>query len=886
MVSVAFAIKIIHVGILQAHAFQTITYPTWEMFRRHNDHDDLVVLLYGMQGNHHHSTRVRTSLPNSKSLEASINNSIKELEALQRERSSPAGIRIPMRYNSPPPAHKSGTMNSKPSTIRRGSKKSSPNQPKQRLSIRCIRSKPVGSLSPSELRSLCNAIRYSRDESSFSNLEILERILLELEYWHKNVREDADEISGKRTIYLKRIHVFSILTALSNEVRYWKRNDQHRRNENNMGSRPNICKEDVQRLVTVVTLLRELRYSCYIHSDCFNKDVPSFATMIAAEASKYEASAIDTAVLFLDMVELQDDNNEDWDPRIIGAVLDALARYGKAEEAQALVDRAMGLNITSVSTSSRKRLAPTKAGPCYDALIRSWSRRAMILANEGGHDKSITNRRSRNSNDSLPRIEAEDSLARARHILLRDMPELEITITNKTINAVLQGYSALGLGSESESLLMEIESSRSSQLCSCLPPRSPLSNSTWSSILDVGCCNTILNGCSHQLDANNVVCAERLFSAMKKRTPLNLSTDTSVIYDDDTVLSLPFIPPQPDSTSYSSMINCYCKHGMTSKAEELLDEMSNSSSFNVSLSCFLLILQALEVSRELDAPQRVLSLIERSEELLLKPSRLLYVAALKCMKQHGCGEEAEIILGKFNNSHTDHNGPDMYAHMLVLRAWERTAPKSDRLIASTRAESLFRTMQHMANASLLPELDVNAYNCLLNCFARAGEAEKSEELLAQWESSCSNPIQPTSKSYSLVIKALSNSDSADAVQRAWKILIRLGHPNGLTSASPLEQIKIYNSMLRLFAKRGMASEAESLLNTMDEIVDGSVKDGGPDIQSYEAVLEALGRCGDADAPSRAEALVTRLEVMNELSGCLQPSLLAYNSLLNCYANGK
>ncbi len=107
----------------------------------------------------------------------------------------------------------------------------------------------------------------------------------------------------------------------------------------------------------------------------------------------------------------------------------------------------------------------------------------------------------------------------------------------------------------------------------------------------------------------------------------------------------------------------------------------------------------------------------------------------------------------------------------------------------------------------------------------------------------------------------------------------------MKSTSPHEQVKIYNSMLRLFAKRGMASEAEALLTKMDEIVDGAVK-AGPDIQSYEAVLEALGKSGDADAPARAEALVTRLEVMSELGGCFQPSLLAYNSLLNCYANGK
>jgi hypothetical protein len=77
-----------------------------------------------------------------------------------------------------------------------------------------------------------------------------------------------------------------------------------------------------------------------------------------------------------------------------------------------------------------------------------------------------------------------------------------------------------------------------------------------------------------------------------------------------------------------------------------------------------------------------------------------------------------------------------------------------------------------------------------------------------------------------------------------------------------------------------------MLNKMDEIVGGTIKQDGPDIQSYEAVLEALGRCKEADASLRAEALVTWLEVLGELGGNLKPSLLIYNTLLNCYANGK
>lgn len=863
---------------LQALAFQT-THPStaWKMLRTHHDENELWDRM-PMKLIHHHSTRILTAITDSKSIELSINESIKELEALQRQR-SPSGALNPSRKN-PLPSPKSETSNAKISTPRR-TKSPSPNQPKQRESIKFIRSKPVGKLMPSDLRSLCNSIRYNRDESSFSNLEILERILLELDFMHKNAK-----ISERGTVYLKRIHVFSILTALSNEVRSWKRDDQSR-TKTKMAKRPKICNIDIRRLVKVVTLLKELRNSRFIDAECFNKDVPSFATMIAAEASRYEASAVDAAFIFLVMVEEADvDSSEEWDSRIIGAVLDALARFGRAEEAQNLLGRAMGFNITSVGdtmnditetqavrTFSRKQLAHINSGPCYDALIRSWSKRAILLAQENEPDNASTKRRTREKNAALSTrisIQAQKALAQARHILVYEMPTFEITITNKTINAVLHGYSSLGMVSESESLLMEMEILQSS----------PTLNSTRSSMLDVGCYNTVLHGYCQQLHSNNIACAERLFTAMNNGQPLSITK-----HNEENMQQSPFlvIPPRPDFISYSSMIKCYCNHGMTAKAEELLDEMSASSPFKPTSSCYLLIFQALEVSKGPDAPQRVLSLIERS---LPKPNRLLYIAALKCMKQYGRGDEAEVILEKFCNSHTNRSGPDMYAHMLVLRAWEKTESKSDRLTASRRAESWFHGMQKLVDASQLPAMDVNAYNCLLNCYARAGEAEKAEQLLATMETLCDDHyIQPSSKSYSLVIKALSNSDSIDAVHRAWNILTRLGHPHGMKSTSPHEQVKIYNSMLRLFAKRGMASEAEALLTKMDEIVDGAVK-AGPDIQSYEAVLEALGKSGDADAPARAEALVTRLEVMSELGGCFQPSLLAYNSLLNCYANGK
>jgi len=269
------------------------------------------------------------------------------------------------------------------------------------------------------------------------------------------------------------------------------------------------------------------------------------------------------------------------------------------------------------------------------------------------------------------------------------------------------------------------------------------------------------------------------------------------------------------------------------------------------------------------------------------------------MRQHGRGEFAEVMLEKYRNAFPNRDGPDVYSHMLVLRAWEKTTPKSDRKNASKRAEVFFQDMQARVKVSLLPTLDVNAFNVLLNCYARAGDADKAEQLLTDLESSygnglCDQSVQPNSKSYSLVLKALANSCAINAVDRAWKVMHKVGYPRDIKTTLPLQEsappsilsIETCNSMLKLFAKRGMASEAEEMLNKMDEIIDGTIKQGGPDIQSYEAVLEALGRCKDADASSRAEALVTRLEVMSELGGKLTPSLLIYNTLLNCYANGK
>eukprot|EP00581_Thalassiosira_minuscula_P020182 CAMPEP_0183720284 /NCGR_PEP_ID=MMETSP0737-20130205/12944_1 /TAXON_ID=385413 /ORGANISM="Thalassiosira miniscula, Strain CCMP1093" /LENGTH=1194 /DNA_ID=CAMNT_0025950129 /DNA_START=262 /DNA_END=3846 /DNA_ORIENTATION=+ len=854
------------------------------------------------------------------SMESGINSSIEELESLHRMRHGP-----PLSSTDPKEDEANQILNASPA-LDFEEKQQPQHEPRGQQSlihtpkptITSILRTPEGELTASNLNSLCNSIRHPRKGMSFENLKILERILIELDHQYQAEK-------GTSTASLKPIHVFSTLAACSKDLQTWKQREgrgskRRKRTHHNHHRRERIGEQEIQRLVRTVTLLNQQRQRN--NPGCYTKDVPSFATMIAAEASRWEtasSAAVDAALFFLDMVEKEEQggggNSNEWDPRLIGAVLDALARVGRAEDAQALLERALGVSIpilvgefgSANEDSSGEgsvpaalpamRLDPLRSGPCYDALLRAWSNKATRFSRADRKDKSLKKHEKVKKNIML----AKSSMAQARHILLNHMPlQPDVAITNRTCTSVLGGYSSLGMGLESEKLLLELEALHLSPLYSASSLKESSSKLARTSSLDVGCYNAVLHAYSQSQDSDDVASAERLFTCMKEQTPLKISVKNSKINNvneedassSTTIFSV--IPPKPDLISFSSMLNCYSRHGSVSKAEKLLDEMHES--FVPNVACYLPIISALDKSGDADAPDRVLQWIERSHLSLPRPNRQLFITALRCMRRYGRGEEAEIILDKFQKAYPDRGAPDIFAYILVLRAWEQIKRKVDRHHAAKRARIFLDKMETMSEESFLPTLDISAYNIMLNCYARAGEAEEAEKLLADLEGGSLSPygdtiaaVEPDSKSYSTVIKAWANNGGNDSVDRAWQILYRLGYPK---KTNPKQQqvpfnvsMNNFNSMLMLFAKRGMASEAEALLNRIDElVVEGTIKKGGPDIQSYEAVLEALGRCKDTNAPTRAEALVTRLEVMSEMGGDFQPSLLAYNTLLNCYAN--
>lgn len=280
-----------------------------------------------------------------------------------------------------------------------------------------IINKPIGSLDIPQLRSICNLIRHIDEGYVYKSLNILERILLELDAWSIDISRQKQHIA-----ILKPIHIFTVLSAISKDIRD---------NKQNVKKYKDLYSNRIDQLQNIVLLLKRLvddEGLVYCDPGCFNEDVLSFATMISADVGRFENKGVDAAISFLDLMEDISSGNGKWDPRLIGAVLNSLALRGRAVEAHVLLESSMGVKMNDTSFNeglhehnnfNKRRLDPSQAGSCYNALIRAWSRRGVLIQKQSD-------------------AESKAALSKGATILLNHMPNLPgVSITNRTCAAAL-----------------------------------------------------------------------------------------------------------------------------------------------------------------------------------------------------------------------------------------------------------------------------------------------------------------------------------------------------------------------------------------------------------------------------------------------------------------
>jgi pentatricopeptide repeat protein len=186
------------------------------------------------------------------------------------------------------------------------------------------------------------------------------------------------------------------------------------------------------------------------------------------------------------------------------------------------------------------------------------------------------------------------------------------------------------------------------------------------------------------------------------------------------------------------------------------------------------------------------------------------------------------------------------------------------------------------------------------------------ESMAHWNTDDMVTYQANLQLAALADSASRNNRNVTAARLALTVLHSMQQPDTVA----------YNSVLKALAKvspnvivkdRTASDVAEALLRQMrtihkrqvdankawyDALADGSLSDEAmkqgpprvrvkPNVRSWSAVMDALGRTGDVEAAERAEALHKDLQSTYEASAnevALQPNLISYNTLLSAYAN--
>ena len=159
-----------------------------------------------------------------------------------------------------------------------------------------------------------------------------------------------------------------------------------------------------------------------------------------------------------------------------------------------------------------------------------------------------------------------------------------------------------------------------------------------------------------------------------------------------------------------------------------------------SLMCvsFSSVISTIASSGINDGPEQAHKIIERMQELKIKPNRITYNSLINCWsKSHrkGAAEKAEEILIKMTETDDPQASPDSVSFSSVINCWAQSGEDG----CGERAQAILDMMESnwkAGNKNMKP--NKFTYACVLNAFAKGRDEnslDKALSLLNQMEKS-------------------------------------------------------------------------------------------------------------------------------------------------------
>ena len=342
---------------------------------------------------------------------------------------------------------------------------------------------------------------------------------------------------------------------------------------------------------------------------------------------------------------------------------------------------------------------------------------------------------------------------------------------------------------------------------------------------------------------------------------------------------------QPDSTSYTAVINAYARSIEHAVQNETKDFVSRK------------VERALELYNTLIR----LHLNAGEEDEKFKPNKFTYSSIINCLAKSGlvlAAKRADDLLQYMikQTLENDKSGiqkdadlfPDTVVVSTVILAYAQIGTPG----AAERAEQLLEYLEEQerqGNQNLRP--DLMCYNHVIHGWTRCTSHRryilKAESILKRLEDR-KDHIEPDKRTYNMILLAWSRCPDEGSASRADSTLRRMlkKYDDGDSNVQP-DTVSFSHAMQAWGRSqmRGAAERAESLLLEMQTRYEAGNISLKPTVRSFTAVLNAWSKTpklGLAEC-TRVEEILHRMHYLTEVEGMdLRPDVFCYTIVLNCW----
>jgi len=193
--------------------------------------------------------------------------------------------------------------------------------------------------------------------------------------------------------------------------------------------------------------------------------------------------------------------------------------------------------------------------------------------------------------------------------------------------------------------------------------------------------------------------------------------------------------------------------------------------------------------------------------------------------------------------------------------------------AVKKAQEMIRRMTRLHKITSVDDYKptAQAYNLLINAFAKSGLSDAGYEAERVMQEMIAAGVKPNAISFTSTLDAYAKSGEKDSAQQAERVLLELLDLNVDLHISSVDAVL---NAYALQSSLESAERAQSILERLEMLQSDTIQ---PTVHSYSTVMNAFAKCGAAE---RAHAILTKVLKENK---AIRPDTVMFNVVIHAWS---